>query len=99
MDIRHLIISSSNLRVVDASSLTALASKLSVLELISNWITNIPSAALSRLSGTRLLNLNHNNISVIPDKAFQGMASLQRLTLYANSITRIDPNAFRGVET
>ncbi|CAG7833912.1 unnamed protein product [Allacma fusca] len=98
MDIRHLIISSTNLRVLEHGSLTALANKLNVLELISNLITNIPTAALSRLVTTRFLNLNHNNITVIPERSFEGMVQLQRLTLYANHITRIDPNAFKGVE-
>ncbi len=98
MDIRHLFITNTNLAILDASSLTALAGKLDILDLPQNRISAIPTRALSRLHKTRILNIQHNTISTIHEKAFEGMSQLQRLSLYGNTITSIHRNAFEGVE-
>ena len=98
MDIRHLFITNTNLAILDASSLTALAGKLDILDLPQNRIAAIPSRALSRLHKTRILNIQHNAITTIQEKAFDGMSQLQRLSLYGNAISSIHRNAFDGVE-
>lgn len=98
LEIRHLIVSNTDLAVVEELSLTALWNKLELLDLPQNRITTIPSPALKHLKETRLLTLNHNNITNIGPKAFDGMKSLVRLYLYDNRIARIDPQAFVGLD-
>jgi len=98
MDIRHLFITNTNLAILDEASLTAIASKLDILDLPQNRIINIPTKALAHLHSTRILNIQHNNITVLHGKAFAGMKQLQRLSLYGNQIQQIENNAFEGVE-
>ncbi len=98
LDIRHLIVSNTNLAVLEEHSVTALAGKLEILDLSQNWIHDIPTKAIKHLGNTRLLLLNHNNITSLQAGAFEGMYNLDRLALYANAISRIDSNAFRGLE-
>lgn len=98
MDIRHLFITSTNLAVLEKSSLRALAQKLDILDLPQNLLNAVPSEALKPLSHTRTLNIPHNNISYIGDRSFEGMEQLHRLSLYGNHISRIEPNAFKGIE-
>jgi len=91
-------VSNTNLAILEDHSLSALASKLEILDLSQNWIHFVPTKALRHLSVTRLLTLNHNNITSLNAGAFEGMQGLERLSLYANAISNIDANAFRGLE-
>lgn len=98
LDIRHLIVTNTNLATLGEHSVTALAGKLEILDLSQNWIHDVPTKAITHLANARYLVLNHNNITALPAGAFEGMHSLDRLLLYANSISRIDSNAFKGLE-
>lgn len=98
LDIRHLIVSNTDLAVIEEASLRALESKLELLDLPQNRISMIPTVALKHLYVTRLLTLNHNHIKEIGPRAFDGMKSLVRLYLYDNQIQRIDPIAFVGLD-
>ncbi|XP_069949640.1 chondroadherin isoform X3 [Cherax quadricarinatus] len=97
LDVRHLNIIRSNVSVIERSSLSALGSTLSTLDLSNNKIREVPSLALASLKGLTFLNLNYNQIQVLNEGAFTGLTVLERLSLYENKIQHIDDNAFKGI--
>ncbi|KAB7496978.1 Leucine-rich repeats and immunoglobulin-like domains protein 2 [Armadillidium nasatum] len=97
LDVKHLNIIRSNVSVIERSSLSALGSVLTDLDLSNNNIHEIPTASFHPLKTLTFLNLNYNKITSIHANAFDGMVLLERLSLYENHIKRIDDNAFKGI--
>lgn len=98
LEISHLNIHNSSLAVLEHSSLSSLGTKLTQLDISTNKIKIVPSAAFRNLHALLILNMNHNNITVIHDKSFIGLDTLEILLLYENQISKIEPHAFQGLE-
>ncbi|XP_022701819.1 uncharacterized protein LOC111267683 [Varroa jacobsoni] len=67
------------------------------LDLSANFLTRVPTRALSDCLALRKLSLNNNPIEVLHDDAFLGLGRLGTLVLTSCQLKTIDPHAFRGL--
>ncbi|CAH1786354.1 unnamed protein product [Owenia fusiformis] len=100
-NIRLKNIDLSRNELVIANSIDAfvgLECTLEVLNLGFNFLTEVPSNALNRLSSLKILDLRNNFFRNVSANAFTGLSSLAKLLLQGGTITNIDDNALVGLE-
>ena len=72
---------------------------LKELQLLNNWITNIPKDTFQNFTLLQYLGLSHNRISKLISGGFYGLQSLIYLRLDSNAISTIEHGSFIGLSS
>jgi Leucine-rich repeat (LRR) protein len=88
-----------SLHNLSAADLDGQRTSLTELDLNSNKLDAVPTAAIASLKNLTVVELNQNVINVIANRSFGSASTLRRLSLDQNPISTIDPDAFAGLAT
>ncbi|XP_048487100.1 leucine-rich repeats and immunoglobulin-like domains protein 3 [Plutella xylostella] len=90
-----LVISSGDIRRVQANAFNSLAATVMALGLPNNQLPSVPTEALARLYKLDRLDLSNNKIHTLDSNSFKGIQNLTFLDISDNQITDISADAFK----
>ncbi|XP_061164801.1 insulin-like growth factor-binding protein complex acid labile subunit [Saccostrea echinata] len=96
MHLEEIILNYNELSSIDAGAFIGLEGSLKELELYSNYLSQIPTAALRPLRKLLFLKISKNNIRTI-EHAFHGEYALNMLELDSNPL-EFSEDTFQGLE-
>lgn len=98
LELTEINLKSNGIRHIDSNTFKGL-SRLEILDLSRNEITNLNVNLFESLSSLKELRLYRNKLKRIDGNTFKNLSSLQRLSLSNNEIEEIDTNAFECVSS